>query len=362
MSASDEDSGDKPHDPTQKRLDDLRAKGDLPRSADLATAAAYGGFLLAVTTSGAMVVQGLGTLGAILLGQADSFAPLLTQGAGGPLGGLLLAAILPVGAVLVLPGALALLCWIAQRAIVIAPENLMPQLQRISPLAAARHKFGIDGLFEFTKSTAKMGIVAATLGLFLAGRTDQILGAMQLSTGQAMAALADLLVAFLSIVLAISLVLGTVDLLWQRFRHGARNRMSREDLQDEMKDAEGDPYARQQRRQRGQQIALNQMLAEVPRADVVVVNPTHYAVALKWDRKTGRPPVCIAKGVDEVAARIREKAAEAGVPLHSDPPTARALYASLQIGDEVRPDQFRAVAAAIRFAEMMRRRAQGWHR
>lgn len=105
-------------------------------------------------------------------------------------------------------------------------------------------------------------------------------------------------------------------------------------------------------------IALNGMLAEVPEADVVVVNPTHYAVALKWDRGDPQPPVCVAKGVDEIAARIRELAREHSVPIHSDPPTARALHASIEIGEPITSDLFVPVAAAIRFAEKVRRKVK----
>lgn len=104
---------------------------------------------------------------------------------------------------------------------------------------------------------------------------------------------------------------------------------------------------------------MNQMLADVPEADVVVVNPTHYAVALKWSRLPGEAPVCVAKGVDEIAARIREKAQEAAIPIHRDPPTARALHAIVEIGQEIPEEQYRAVAAAIRFADAMRQRAKG---
>ena len=98
------------------------------------------------------------------------------------------------------------------------------------------------------------------------------------------------------------------------------------------------------------------MMSDVPGADVVIVNPTHYAVALKWDRLTGEAPVCVAKGVDEVARKIREVAEDAGVPIHSDPPTARALYATTEIGNQITPDHYRPVAAAIRFSETMRRK------
>jgi len=136
------------------------------------------------------------------------------------------------------------------------------------------------------------------------------------------------------------------------------NRMSHQEMRDEIKQSEGDPYMKQSRRQRGYDIATNRMLVDVPKADVVIVNPSHYAVALRWDRSAGSAPRCVAKGTDEVAARIREVAMAAGVPIQRDPPTARALHASVAIGAEIRPEHYRAVAAAVRFAETMRARAR----
>ena len=100
------------------------------------------------------------------------------------------------------------------------------------------------------------------------------------------------------------------------------------------------------------------MLTDVATADVVVVNPTHYAVALRWERTKGKAPVCVAKGMDEVAKRIRERAAEHGVPIHSDPPTARAIHAGVDVGQEIRVEHYRAIAAAIRFADAMRKKAR----
>jgi flagellar biosynthetic protein FlhB len=125
---------------------------------------------------------------------------------------------------------------------------------------------------------------------------------------------------------------------------------------DEHKDSEGDPHLKQQRRQRGHDIATNRMLLDVGCADVIIVNPTHYAVALKWKRSDRSAPICLAKGVDEIAARIREQAALHGVAVHSDPPTARALHATVEVGAPIRPEHYRAVAAAIRFAEALRKR------
>jgi len=117
---------------------------------------------------------------------------------------------------------------------------------------------------------------------------------------------------------------------------------------------------KQSRRERGQEIARNRMMMDVPDADVVIVNPTHYAVALKWDRKTGGAPVCVAKGTDEIALKIREVATMSGVPIRSDPPTARAVHATVEIGDEILHEHYAAVAAAIHFADAMRKKARSY--
>ncbi len=158
----------------------------------------------------------------------------------------------------------------------------------------------------------------------------------------------------------VSLCFGAVDLLWQHNAHRRRLMMSHKELIDEMKESEGDPHFKHARRSKGQEIVMQQVAAEVPKADVIIVNPTHYAVALAWSRKRGEAPKCLAKGVDEVAARIREIAQANGIPIHSDPPTARALYGSVPVGQEIAPEHYKAVAVAVRFAETMRKKARAW--
>ena len=175
-----------------------------------------------------------------------------------------------------------------------------------------------------------------------------------------MTILARLAIEFLAVVFIVSMTIGGLDYLWQYQEHMRKNRMSLKELKDEHKDSEGDPHMKQKRRQRGQEIATNQMMANAAGADVVIVNPTHYSVALKWSRKKGEAPICVAKGVDEIALRIREIAQENGIPIHSDPPTARALYATTELGWQIAPEHYMAVAAAIRFSEAMRKRARKW--
>jgi len=357
--SDDQDASDKQHEPTQKKLDDARKKGEIARSADLNTAASYAGLTLAALGLGAWSLTRLGELGAGLIGQADRLAPMLLSGSGtAPVGGLMARVALAVLPWFALPGLAVIVSVVAQRSLVVAPERIKPKLSRISLLSNAKNKFGRAGLFEFAKSTAKLSLYTLLLGLYLSHHVEEMIGTMHLSPGMAAATLARMAVSFLLVAVLIAAAMGAIDYLWQAAEHQRRHRMSHEELKEEIKQSEGDPHMKQQRRQRGMDIATNRMLRDVPTADVVIVNPTHYAVALKWDRGKVGAPVCVAKGVDEIAARIREVAAEAGVPMRRDPATARALHASVEIGQEILPEHYRAVAAAIRFAEAMRAKAR----
>ncbi|AJE44818.1 EscU/YscU/HrcU family type III secretion system export apparatus switch protein [Celeribacter indicus] len=354
---AEEGGEDKQYEPSQKRLDEARKKGEVPRAADLTTAASYFGFVLAAMATGAADLLDLGEALRSLLDAADRHAELWFTGSGGPWTlGLMWEIGAAVIAFFLIPAMLALVTIFATRTLVFAPGKLAPKLSKISPVANAANKFGRAGLFEFAKSFFKLLLYSVVLGIYLFAKLPEILATASLSPGVAVTVLLKLCVGFLLIVLMISAPVGAIDYLFQRAEHLRRHRMSRNELTDEAKEQEGDPHFKQKRRQKGVDIVMNQMLSEVPKADVVIVNPVHYAVALKWDRMRGGAPVCVAKGIDEIAVRIREVAAETGVPLHRDPPTARALYATVEIGEQILPDHYRAVAAAIRFAEEMRRK------
>lgn len=357
MSGEEDDS--KQHEPTQKKLDDARKRGEIPRSSDLNTAMSYMALMLLATALGATTMTGIGTVLANMLEQSDQLARNVFQGRGGP----------------VLADAMGLIAWylgpwmlmpmiavlglvIVTRSFVVSSDKLMPKLNRISPLSNAKNKFGRSGLFEFFKSFVKLSIYSIILGIFIWTNLPEMLAALALNPGMVSVLMLKLSVQFFTLVLLVAMILGGVDYMWQYQEHMRKNRMSHKELMDEIKQSEGDPHMKGQRRQRAYDIATNQMMQDVPDADVIIVNPTHYAVALKWSRLPGEAPVCVAKGVDEVAARIREAASEHGVPIHRDPPTARALHATVEIGNEVPPDQYQAVAAAIRFAESMRQRAK----
>lgn len=357
MSGEEEDS-DKQYEASDKKLDDARKKGEIPRSADLTTAAAYAGFLLVLMTFGPQALVGMADALAILFAQAMPISDLIFAGSGTPLnGGLLITVVWGVAIWFAGPAVLAIVSVIAQQSFLVTPSKIAPKLSRISPISGVKNKLGRQGLFEFAKSSAKLIIYTVVMAVFLVTQIDRIIGSAMLTPRHFVIELGQMIGGLMIIVLFIALILGGVDFLWQRGDHLRKNKMSRKEMMDEYKQSEGDPFMKQQRRQRGHEIATNKMLVDVPTADVVIVNPTHFAVALKWDR-TATAPICIAKGVDETAARIRALASEHGIPLHSDPPTARALHAQVEIGQEIGQEHYKAVAAAIRFAEAMQKKSR----
>ncbi|MEL7116601.1 MAG: flagellar type III secretion system protein FlhB [Pseudomonadota bacterium] len=358
MAETDTDT-EKPHEPTQKRLDDARRKGEVPKSVELITAATYAGFLLILVLPGGAGLFAAGDLLTTFLDQPDRLAPLWFDGRAASLSGSMMTSLSgSLAAWALVPAVAALVAVIAQRAMVFAPEKLKPKLNRVSLISNFKNKFGASGLFEFFKSFVKLCAYSIILFFFLYANLDSFISLVELNTVATLKLLASLSIQFLAIALVISLSLGALDFVFQRFNHMQKNRMSRKELTDETKESEGDPHLKQERRQRAYDIATNRMLEDVETADVVVVNPTHYAVALAWSRTPGSAPKCVAKGVDEVAARIRNRAQEHAVPIHSDPPTARALYAVVDIGGEIQPEHYEPVAAAIRFAEAMRAKAK----
>jgi flagellar biosynthetic protein FlhB len=354
---SEEDDSEKSHDPSQKRLDDARARGEVAYSADLTTALTYAGFIIVAGAIGTPALISFSTALSMLLADAADLSTGVFDGDPRPLFGRILvdsglALFLWVG----VPAACAILSIAGQQGLSFAASKLAVKGSRISPLAALKSKFGLAGFVEFFKNFLKLCLYSAVLSYHVLGQLPDLISTLHLSPALATVALGRFIFGVLMVVLLVAGVLGVLDLIWQRLNHLRKNRMSRQELIEEMKESEGDPHFKQQRRQRGTSIAMNQMLADVPKASVVIVNPTHYAVALLWDRSTRRAPICVAKGTDEIAARIRELAQAHAIPIQSDPPTARALFADTEIGQEVSRTHYRAVAAAIRFAERIRNR------
>jgi flagellar biosynthetic protein FlhB len=240
----------------------------------------------------------------------------------------------------------AILATLVQTRGLVSAAQLAPKLAKISPLAGLKRLFGAEGLAEFVRSLLKLGLVAAALWVAV-GDLAALQEVLHVPAGAMLAEAASAAARLVGAALAAFAAIAVLDLVWVRFNHLRQLRMTRQELRDEMKDSEGDPHLRARRRRMQESRARSRMMAAVPKAAVVVTNPTHYAVALDYVGGDAAPRV-VAKGVDELAARIRATAEAAGVPLVANPPLARALH-RLEVGAEIPAEHYQAVAEIIAF-------------
>lgn len=354
---AEEEKDDKQFEASEQKLNRARKDGDVPRSTEVNVLAMYLGFWGVFAIAAGVVTKQWLSMATRNLGAGDwhdkaSFAVAADLGryTGYAIIGL---ALVPLAAIFA--------GLIAQRSLVFSGKKLKIDVKRLNPIKNAGQKFGKSGLMTFAISTGKAILICAG-GWYLFSNLLHELASTALGGGtQWVAVLNVLIMKVLLMVIMISAAFAVIDFLWKRHEYLEKQRMSRKEMEDEHKNSEGDPHMKAARRRKAVDIAMKQMLADVEKADVIIVNPTHYAVALEWKRGSGKVPVCLAKGTDDVAMRIRERAGQYKVPVYSDPPSARALHATVKIGEEIRREHFAAVATAIRFAESMRHKArQGW--
>lgn len=342
---------DKSFDPTPARIERARREGDTPLSRDAAGAGAWVGLFVAVAVGSGAVAPQIAAILAALLERPEDYSTLGLAAAA-------LAAVAPAAVFFAAPAAGAAAALALQQNVVVAVPRLKPKLSRLSPVANAKHKFGSEGVADFVKASLLL-VLLGTGFLALYQRRFEALPGASMSAGESVGALiaveATLLI---SAVTMFAMIVGAIDLFLVRRRHRKRLMMSLEEVRREAKESDGDPNFKSARRERAKALATNRMLADLPKASVVVVNPEHYAVALKWGGPKSGPPVCVAKGVDRMADKIREIAALHGVPIRRDAPTARAIFSVVEVGEEIRREHYAAIAAAIHFAEQVRRTAR----
>ena len=354
-----QDGQEKSHDPTPSRIQKAREDGDVAQSKEANAAASYLGFYLAIAlaSGGAAATLAFG-LSQFLRDPATYAAQAFGENSRDFIFSVSMETLKGAAAFFALPALGVLASLLAQQSITFSFKKIKPKLSRLSLVSNAKKKYGPDGIAEFAKSATKLLIVCILFGAIFATRFTE-LPADSLFPAQTLPqSLLREGVIFAGLIVIFSAAIALIDLPWSRHQHTKKLKMTYEELKKESKEQEGDPTMKQSRRERGQAIARNRMMKDVPEADVVIVNPTHYAVALKWERKGGSAPICVAKGTDEIAAKIREVATMSGVPIRSDPPTARAIHATVEIGDEIQREHYAAVAAAIHFADTMRKKAR----
>jgi flagellar biosynthetic protein FlhB len=273
------------------------------------------------------------------------------------LGWKLLGVLLLAGAVpLVLAVVAAVGAGYLQFGLVLSTEGITPKLDKISPLAGLKRMFSSRSLAEFVRGLLKIAVVAS-IAMFLIvpemAHLNKLIGMEMIQLmGETKALLAKLLIGVVAIVAAIA----AIDVIYQRLQHMREMRMSRQEIKDEFKETEGDPLVKGRLRQLRMERTRRRMMAQVPQSDVVVTNPTHYAVALKYDPGSMAAPKMMAKGVDAVAAKIREIAKEHGIPIVENPPLARGLFAAVDVDEEVTPEFYKAVAEVISYIFKLKRR------
>jgi flagellar biosynthetic protein FlhB len=342
------DPADRSEAATPRRLQQARERGQVALSRETTGFAAL--LMASLACVLALPPLGLDMLKAMRALLARSQEIALAEAAW-RLGGLAFQLVLPVAGAAAL-GALA--ATLVQTRGLVASAPLAPRLGKISPMAGLKRIFGVEGLVELVRSLAKLALVGGALW-FAVDDPTRWQALFHAPSGAMLAAAMDAALRLMLATLVAFAGIAALDLLWVHLRFLRTLRMSRQELREEMKESEGDPQLRAKRRQIRESRARIRMMAAVPKAAVVITNPTHYAVALSYEGGDAAPKV-VAKGVDEVAARIRAAAEAAGVPLVANPPLARALH-RLELGAEIPPEHYQAVAGIIAFVWKRRGRA-----
>jgi flagellar biosynthesis protein FlhB len=226
-------------------------------------------------------------------------------------------------------------------------EPLSPKFSKLNPMKGFRRIFSKNSISELMKSLFKVGALAFIGYITINNRMEEIPALMDFSVGQILLYIGEVTIEIMIKALIFMIVLASVDMSFQIFQHGEEIKMSKDEVKQERKETEGDPQLKQRIRSTQLEMARKRMMASVPEADVVVTNPTHISVALKYDRDKFQAPIVVAKGADNLAAKIREIANKSGVPLVENKPLARTLYKTVDIGQVVPANLFRAIAEIL---------------
>ncbi|HKT72899.1 MAG TPA: flagellar biosynthesis protein FlhB [Steroidobacteraceae bacterium] len=347
--------------PTAKRLEEARKKGQVPRSTELSAAA-----VLLIAGGGLHFLGGYvgGNLhhlmrASLTLTREQALDERLLVGTFGNemLHGLMACApILALTMIAALAAPLALGGWN------LSFEALAPDFNRLNPIKGFGRVFSMRGVVELVKAFAKFGVVALVAVFVLEKKSAELMGLGTEPVQQAIAHAASLIgYAFLMLAAALGLI-AAVDVPWQLWHHRQQLKMTRQEIRDEMKESDGSPEMKGRIRSAQRELAKRRMMQEVPKADVIVVNPTHFAVALRYDELRMRAPIVVAKGADLIAARIREVATEHNVPIFEAPPLARALFRSVEIGGEIPANLYVAVAQVLTYIYQLKNARRNGYR
>jgi flagellar biosynthetic protein FlhB len=343
------DKESKTEEATEKKVRDSLDKGQVPHSREAATLASMLAILTAVVFLVSDSVINLSSVLRSFIDHPEGF--LLSNGADASA---VLYAVALEGAKFIAPiVVLMAFAGIAGSVFQHQPQfvfdRIEPKLERISIIKGWSRIFGLQGQVEFLKSAFKLAIVATAGYIALKSSYTDVFNALFMEPSATPGLMRDLIIRFLSAVVAATMVLVAADLAWSRFSWRRDLRMTKQEVKDEHKQIEGDPLIKMRLRSLQRDRARRRMIASVPRATLIVANPTHYSVALRYVREEGGAPVVVAKGKDLIALKIRFIAEQHGIPIYEDRSLARSLYASVEVDKMIPPEFYKAVAGIILF-------------
>src|SRR5258705_10489900 len=352
-----DDTDDKTEDPTQKRLDDALAKGDVVKSQEVTPWLIIAGATLILSTFSGSIGGGILTPWRSLVaiaGELHADGPALLA-LGNTLGYAVLGAI---GVPLLMLMLAAIAGNMIQHRLVWSSESLMPKFSKVSPGAGLKRIFGKQAVANFVKGVFKLIALGAVMMAVLWPERHRLESFLMFDPSAILGVTTSLTLQLMGAVVAMLAAVAIADYFFQYRQWYERQKMSLQEIKDEFKQAEGDPHIKGRIRQLRMARMKKRMMAAVPKASVIITNPTHYSVALSYDR--GMPaPVCVAKGADNIALKIREIAKKHDIPIVENVPLARALYATVDIDDEIPVEHYHAVAEIIGYVMGLKRGMAG---
>ncbi|KCZ51063.1 hypothetical protein HY29_06835 [Hyphomonas beringensis] len=351
--------GEKEFEATEQRRREARREGNVPQSKEANTFALFAGIIISAIVFSSVIAGALFNSFSSVMYHADSYAEDVFTEGGQATRSWLMQTFLQVLPLMVIMAVLVTGTLIIQQAITFSTKKIKMEFNKISPAENLKKKYGAKGILDFLKDMAKMLFAGGLAAVFLYNFAQHYYASSALELAHFFDfTFAQVLGLFL-IFGVFQFALAAIDFPLQRQLHANKLKMSREEVKKEQKQSEGDPQLKQKRREKASSISRNQMMKNVKGATVVMVNPEHYAVALKWAPEEGRAPVCVAKGVDHLAAKIREVATENDIPIYRDPPSTRSIYRLVDIDEEIHAEHFAAVAAAVSFVDRVRKQTRG---
>lgn len=350
------DKSEQTEDPTQKKLDDAHKKGDVAKSQEVTTWFMILGsalmFAIMAPITGASLTREL----KLVLANADRY-DVTTNGFAQFVNMLMGTVLVTVLVPLAMMAAFAIAANLVQHRPVWSLDPITPKLSKISPIAGFKRLFSTEALVNFAKGIAKLTIVGLAVFFAVWSDRDKLDTLMTVDIHLILMDFQAMGIKIFIAVLAIVTVIAVADFMYQRNRWWEKQKMTIKEVRDEHKNMEGDPQVKSRIRQIRAEKSRKRMMAQVPEASVIITNPTHYAVALKYGADMAAP-ICVAKGMDTLALRIRGVAKDHDIPIVENPPLARALYASVEIDDTIPSEHFKAVAQVIGFVMRLKNKAR----